>query len=80
GLENGVYSGQVTASILIDDLRVGDTLDIAFSTSGQNPVFGSKYFGSSLWDQSLPMLRRRVVLNHPIDRAINWRMVGDRTS
>lgn len=80
GLENGVYSGQVTASILIDDLRVGDTLDIAFSTSGQNPVFGSKYFGSSLWDQSLPTLRRRVILNHPIDRAINWRMVGDRTS
>lgn len=80
GLENGVYSGQVTASILIDDLRVGDTLDISFSTSGQNPVFGTRYFGFALWDQSLPTLHRRVVLNHPIDRAVNWRMVGDRAS
>jgi lipoprotein NlpI len=80
GLENGVYSGHVTASILIDDLRVGDTLDIAYSTSGQNPVFGGKYFGLSIWDQSLPTLQRRVVLNHPVGRSIQWRMVGDRAS
>ena len=32
GLEQGVYSGRVTASILVDDLRVGDTLEIAYTT------------------------------------------------
>ncbi|QPF94869.1 DUF3857 domain-containing protein [Bradyrhizobium commune] len=80
GLENGVYSGYVTASILIDDLRVGDTLDIAYSTYGDNPVFGGKYFGLSAWDQSLPTLHRRVVMNHPVGRPIQWRMVGDRAS
>jgi lipoprotein NlpI len=80
GLENGVYSGHVTASILIDDLRVGDTLDIAYSTHGQNPVFGGKYFGLSAWDQSLPTLHRRLVMNHPVDRPIRWRSVGDRAA
>src|SRR5580698_1653500 len=78
GLEMGVYSGRVTASILIDDLRVGDTLDVSYTTYGQNPVFAGKYFGISLWDQGLPTLRRRVVMNYPVDRPIVWRMVGDR--
>jgi lipoprotein NlpI len=78
GLEQGVYSGRVTASILIDDLRVGDTLDISYSTYGKNPVFGGKFASYAGWDQSFPTLLRRVVFNHPVDRQIAWRMIGDR--
>jgi lipoprotein NlpI len=77
-LERGVYSGRVTASILIDDVRVGDTVEIAYTSSGQNPVFGGKAFGASPWDQGLPTLHRRVVLNYPVGRPIAWRVVGDR--
>ncbi len=73
-----MYSGRVTASILIEDLRVGDTLDISYSTYGQNPVFSGKYFSSTGWDQSAPTLLRRVIVNHPADRKIAWRMIGDR--
>jgi len=80
GLEQGIYSGRVTASILIDDLRVGDTLDISYSTYGENPVFGGKYSSSSGWDQPYPTLRRRVVFNHPLERRIAWRMIGDRSA
>jgi hypothetical protein len=50
GLEQGVYSGRVSASVLINDLRVGDTLDVSYSTYGQNPVFGGKSMGSVSWD------------------------------
>src|SRR5579863_5082597 len=78
GLEGGIYTGQVTASILIEDLRVGDTLEIAYSTYGQNPVFDGKYFRVTAWDQGLPTLRRRAVLNYPSARHIAWRMIGDR--
>lgn len=78
GLEQGVYSGRVTASILLDDLRVGDTLDVAYSIYGQNLVFGGKYASSAAWDQPYPTLLRRVVLNYPLDRQIAWRMIGDR--
>ena len=45
GLEHNVYSGVVTASMLVDDLRVGDVLEVAFSTIGTNPVFGAAYGG-----------------------------------
>jgi lipoprotein NlpI len=77
-LEQGVYSGRVTASILVDDLRVGDTLEIASTTYGANPVFGGTYASSAGWDQGFPTLQRRVVMNHPSDRHIVWRMIGDR--
>jgi lipoprotein NlpI len=78
GLEQGVYSGRVTASILLDDLRIGDTLDISYSIDGQNPVFGGRFIGDALWDQPYPTMLRRVVLNYPVDRQIAWRMIGDR--
>jgi hypothetical protein len=43
GLEQGIYSGSITVSILVSDLRVGDTLEYSFSLIGQNPVLGNKF-------------------------------------
>ena len=76
GLENNLYSGVVTASILIDDLRVGDTLELAFSTIGQNPVFGAMYAGGQGWDQGLAIDERRVVVNAPVQRRVGWKTHG----
>jgi lipoprotein NlpI len=78
GLEQGVYSGEVTASILVNDLRVGDTLELAYSLHGLNPVFGNKFVDGASWDQRYPTLLRRVTLNSPADRQVAWRMIGDR--
>jgi len=77
GLEQGVYSGAVAASILIDDLRVGDTLEIAYSVYGQNPVFAGKYSEWAGWDQDHATALRRVILTHPVARKVVWRMIGD---
>jgi lipoprotein NlpI len=76
GLEHGLYSGEVTASILVNDLRVGDTLDLYYSVEGQNPVFGGKFANLMGWDQRVPITLRRVVLNYPASRQISWRRVG----
>ena len=78
GLEQGIYSGEVTASILVNDLRVGDTLEYAYSLYGQNPVFGDKFIATASWDQGYPAALRRVVLTHPAGRQIAWRLIGDR--
>jgi lipoprotein NlpI/transglutaminase-like putative cysteine protease len=77
GLERGMYSGVVTASILVNDLRVGDTIELSYSLIGQNPVFGGKFVGSTLWDQGYPTLLRRMVLTYPVARKINWRLIDD---
>jgi lipoprotein NlpI len=77
GLEQGVYSGEVTASVLVNDLRVGDTLEFAYSIHGDNPVFGGKFAETASWDQLFPTALRRIVLNHPVGRQISWRAIGD---
>jgi hypothetical protein len=77
GLEQGVYSGEVTASILVNDLRVGDTLELAYTIHGTNPVFGKKFAESSGWDATFPVLQQRLVASYPESRAIQWRMHGD---
>jgi lipoprotein NlpI/transglutaminase-like putative cysteine protease len=77
GLENGLYSGVVTASILVNDLRVGDTLEFSYSVEGQNPVFGGKFADTVVWDQRAPTTLRRVVLNYPASRRISWRPAGN---
>jgi lipoprotein NlpI len=76
GLENNLYNGIVTASILIDDLRVGDTLEVAFSTIGLNPVFGAMYSGAQGWDQGLAIDERRIIVNAPVQRRIAWKTHG----
>jgi lipoprotein NlpI/transglutaminase-like putative cysteine protease len=76
GLERGVYSGEVTASILVSDLRVGDTLEYSYSVYGQNPVFGGRFLSASSWDQPYPTAVRRVVFNERDGRHIAWRLNG----
>ena len=77
GLEQGLYSGEVTASILVNDLRVGDTLEYLYSLHGRNPVFGAKYADGVSWDSTIPALLRRVVFAYPEGRVIRWRVHGE---
>lgn len=77
GLDMGAYNGETTASILVEDLRVGDMLEIAYSTIGANPVMGNRFIDYASWDQGGPVERRRVTLNHPSARKINALFLGD---
>lgn len=77
GLESGVYSGTITAMLLVSDLRVGDSIQYTYSTDGENPVFAKKFNDIASWDQADPVELRRVTINYPASRNINWRLVGD---
>lgn len=76
-LDQGMYAGALTAMFLLDDIRVGDTMQITYSIEGQNPVFGGVYADSASWDRSEPVELRRVWLIHPVQRKIAWRQLGD---
>ena len=76
GLEQGMYSGVVTASILVEDLRVGDQLEFAYTITGLNPVFGGKYFEEAAWTSDMPTQLRRVVLQYPDSHPVRYRFVG----
>ncbi|WP_165371588.1 DUF3857 domain-containing protein [Pseudolysobacter antarcticus] len=76
GLEHGMYTGQVTASLLIDDVRVGDALDIEFTKLGRNPVFPDRFADAASWDLPTPTRLRRVVLKSPQSHKIQMRLFG----
>jgi hypothetical protein len=43
GLDDFVFAGDQTAMLVLDDVRVGDIIDCAYSIRGVNPVFGGKF-------------------------------------
>jgi transglutaminase-like putative cysteine protease len=71
------YTGQVTAVLLLDDVRVGDVLVMAWRIDGNNPVFGEHLSFGMPWDAPLTTLQRRVRVLHPSAQPIHWRMLGD---
>ena len=50
GLDEQIYSGQLTAVVFLRDLRPGDTLDYAYSLEGPNPILAGAY-DDTLWLQ-----------------------------
>lgn len=42
-LEESMYDGQTSASIVLPDVRVGDRIEYSFSVKGANPVFEGKF-------------------------------------
>lgn len=80
GLERGVYSGVITASMVLPDVRVGDALHLVYSVEGSNPIMGSLYSEAASWDDQRPVRLRRVTLIAPQDRNIAWRLVGGKTA
>ena len=77
GLEQGIYSGVITASMLLADIRVGDTLHLQYSVEGANPIFGGRYAQGVSWQRPVPVQLRRVTLNTPESRPVQWKWNSD---
>lgn len=73
-LERLMYDGRVTASAVLDDVRVNDRIELAYTLKGQNPVFGGKFveldWGAS---SAMPMAFYRYRLLTPSGRRIQHR-------
>jgi TPR repeat protein/transglutaminase-like putative cysteine protease len=76
GLENSIYTGMVTAAIVMDDLRIGDTIEYSYTTVGSNPVFKGVVAGSAPWQSIYPVQLRRVSIQMPMSRKIRYRFMG----
>lgn len=42
-LERQLVDGRLTASVVLDDVRVGDRVELAYTLVGDNPVFGGRF-------------------------------------
>ena len=76
GLDDQLLDGEQTALLVLDDVRVGDIVDYAYSIKGANPVFDGKFssavplqLGEARWNGSSyrvlwPAQRRIYSKNH----------------
>lgn len=68
--EQRIYDGRKTLLLQLDDIRVGDVLDYAYSVNGWNPVYAGKQFGGFSLDYGSPVARIHSRLVLPTGREV----------
>ncbi len=63
-LDSRIYDGRKTVDLDLDDVRPGDTLELAYTLAGQNPVFGDHHAGGFAMQWSVPVLQ--------LHRSLAW--------
>jgi lipoprotein NlpI/transglutaminase-like putative cysteine protease len=79
-LEYQIYDGALTATLVLDDVRIGDRVEFSYSIKGSNPVFDEKYVHTA-WMASIrgPTKVARFRLLAPESRSIRHRSGADVT-
>jgi len=75
-LERQMVDGRMTASIVLDDVRVGDRVDWSYSLVGSNPVFGGKFVEMDWSVAQSPMSLYQYRLLTPPERTVRHQL-GD---
>lgn len=68
-----MYNGEVSALLVLNDVRVGDVIDYAYTIRGRNPVFGDKYFTAYPLGWKVPVDRIAIRLLAPEQRPLQAR-------
>ncbi len=71
-LEYRIYDGRKTVNVELDDLRVGDIVEYAYSVSGHNPVFRNKLSGRADLQFGVPVDRIFMRVLTPSERPLNF--------
>ena len=75
-LDKKLYDGTVTALIFLDDVRVNDVIDVAYSVHGSNPVFGDRHFSAFSLGWGVPVDHASVRIIIPKSRKLRTRAYG----
>lgn len=76
-LEEQMVDGRLTASLVLEDVRVGDRVEMAYSVRGANPVFGGRFVDNDwmrAWRAPASLMQYRLLA--PADRAIRHRIAS----
>ncbi len=75
-LEAQVYDGALSAIAFIEDLRVGDVVEYAYTLRGANPVLGGRFTEGIDVEWSVPLRHLRYRLLWPRERTLLVRNHG----
>jgi hypothetical protein len=65
-----IYQGRLTALVFLEDLRVGDTVDYAYTLEGQNPILGGRFSSELALSFGTPVHRMRYRILMPKGRPL----------
>lgn len=74
--DQGVMTGLVNATILVDDLRLHDELEFSYSVEGDNPVFAGKLGMRKAWDHIYAIGHKHFSISYPKHLTVQTRVGG----
>lgn len=74
--ERSVYDTSYTAQLTLDDVRVGDVVEFAFSREGANPFAGKKYAATYRMQWDVPVARNTLRLIYSGNRKLTFRSLN----
>jgi len=75
-LDQQLYNGRLSAVILLNDVRVGDVIDYAYTVKGDNPVLAGHFVSGFLLSSSYPIEKLRWRLLWPSERSLHFKTHG----
>ncbi|ATC63874.1 hypothetical protein CMV30_07890 [Nibricoccus aquaticus] len=76
-LDRHLYNGQVTALVMLDDIRVDDVVEYAYTRRGRNPIYDGRFHDTVPVRWSTPLRKVRVSVFQAPERSISARQHGD---
>lgn len=73
GLDRLQYDGRFSAMMILEDIRIGDILEYAYTIRGTNPIFEKRYMDtfSTRWGTPVDRFYNRLIW--PADRKITFK-------
>jgi len=82
-LEKQIASGRLTVELTVDDVRVGDTVDICvteYDLAGEHPLYG-RYFQATNWlSWGVPVARQTLLLRNNSPKSVQFREIDSEKS
>ncbi len=75
-LSRQIYNGTLSALLFIEDVRVGDRIEYAYTIRGKNPVLQGRYTDTFFTKLSVPVEHLRFRLLWPENRKLNFKTHG----
>ncbi|MFK7849594.1 MAG: DUF3857 domain-containing protein [Akkermansiaceae bacterium] len=77
GLDRQLYDGELTAHVILKDIRPGDLVSYTYSIRGDNPIFAgrSHHIAQLAYGVAVGLVHRSVIWD-PAARTLNWQIRG----
>jgi nitrogen fixation-related uncharacterized protein len=75
-LDRNLYDGRLSAEIILEDIRVGDVVEFAYSITGRNPIFEGRYLDGFYASTNEPAKLLRFRVMWPAGRQLHFKSHG----